>query len=400
MFSDSSTVPPPPVGRPGGDCGSALAHALLKTPARHGILPCLVTAFVVIVQGGCLATSGDGAAARFDLSLSRVFVAEVGGGVKASAWSESRDLLAIGDLEGNVRLVRIGDGREVARRSLAGTDGGGTMIKAIALSPGGDTLYALTNHRSKHGERRSVTSALHVLALPDLDSRERVSFEDEMLSDIEVSGKGDRVVLVGDSVYWARVSEIREVRKLHHEGPRGVRVKLSARGEAYVGTLDGRVCVYDLRNNVLARTWKAHDRAVFGLAIDEKGGRIVTASTDRSARSWSGSTGERIGRLGPPDGPVVSVELSADRTCALALVGIRKCRLVVWSLGSGGAVEVVDTGDYAVRLEVGKDGERVLVVTELGEVAVWRVEGHGPGEPETRPGPDGRGHHDQGRSQR
>ncbi|MBK9755899.1 MAG: hypothetical protein IPO88_20840 [Nannocystis sp.] len=129
---------------------------------------------------------------------------------------------------------------------------------------------------------------------------------------------------------------------------------------------------------------RGHTGSVVDAALSPDGTRVVTASTDGTARVWQVDGGGVPVVLRGHRGPVHSAAFSRDGTRIVTASADGTAR--VWRAdGSGTAVELpgpterADVGDYRhIRsASFSRDGERVLLLPVADGVRIWDAEGRG-----------------------
>ena len=128
---------------------------------------------------------------------------------------------------------------------------------------------------------------------------------------------------------------------------------------------------------------KGHDEAVYSAAFSPDGQRIVTASQDRTARVWDAETGRPIGEpLRGHDDGVWSAAFSPDGQRIVTASYDRTAR--VWDAATGQPIgEPLKGHDEAVySAAFSPDGQRIVTASQDKTVRVWDAASGKPiGEP-------------------
>jgi energy-coupling factor transporter ATP-binding protein EcfA2 len=131
-----------------------------------------------------------------------------------------------------------------------------------------------------------------------------------------------------------------------------------------------------LGSNALRAILRGHDSALTAAAWSPDGKRVLTASTDGTARVWSpDGTGEPVVLKGHA-GAIIAAAWSADS--ARVLTGSEDGTARVWSVDGKGEPVVLKGHDGGVTaVAASPDGKRVLTGSEEGTARVWSVDGKG-----------------------
>ncbi len=124
-----------------------------------------------------------------------------------------------------------------------------------------------------------------------------------------------------------------------------------------------------------------HKGWVDAVALDPRGGRVLTACEDGSARLWAfGPGGPRVERSIEHDQPVNIVAFSPDGT--LALSGSAEGAVKLWGTADGRLRHVFRHGGLIHDIAFSPDGKRVLTASFDHTARLWRVD---TGEPIGKP---------------
>jgi WD40 repeat protein/tetratricopeptide (TPR) repeat protein len=154
---------------------------------------------------------------------------------------------------------------------------------------------------------------------------------------------------------------------------------------------DGRRVV-TASSDKTARVWDAatgqplglpltHQGEVLHAAFSPDGGRVVTASADHTARVWEAATGQPVGPPLVDQGDMLHAAFSPDGRWVATTSGIRTAR--VWEAATGKPVGAALNHQRLVYYAgFSPDGRRVLTASQDGTARVWDA---ATGQPLTAP---------------
>ena len=190
----------------------------------------------------------------------------------------------------------------------------------------------------------------------------------------------------GDIDVWRLPScDLVTTRNVGSDGVTSIAFAPDSRRIGFGGGEGGGAGILDLDTGLI-RALAGHDDAVNDIAFDRGGGRIVTASSDGSARVWDADSGAELRRLMPESGgALLGVALSPDAGVIATGGADGKARL--WDAGTGKQLRVVDAHREGVRwLDFDRSGGRVVTSSDDDTAAEWeaatgrelaRMSGHG-----------------------
>jgi WD40 repeat protein len=115
-----------------------------------------------------------------------------------------------------------------------------------------------------------------------------------------------------------------------------------------------------------------HEGGVNSAVFSADGGRVLTASDDKTARLWEAASGEGLAVLGGHEGGVNSAVFSADGGRVLTASDDGTARL--WEAASGKELAVLRGHEYTVNSAVfSADGGRVLTASNDGTARLWEA---------------------------
>jgi serine/threonine protein kinase len=160
---------------------------------------------------------------------------------------------------------------------------------------------------------------------------------------------------------------------------KGTSIAIEVDGKAMTSTASGQALPADGE----IRQFVGHQGVVFRVALTRDAKRIVSASTDASARVWDTTTGEETGRFEGHASAVYCAALSPDDRHVLSGSGGTPGRdtpegnwsVCLWELESGKALNRLDgRGDSITSIAFDADGRRALIASYNGTVLLWDVE--------------------------
>jgi WD40 repeat protein len=139
---------------------------------------------------------------------------------------------------------------------------------------------------------------------------------------------------------------------------------------------DGTARLSPAEGDAAAVVLRGHEGGVVAAQLSEDGQTILTGSADGTARLWSAATGRQLGVMGGHRDTVRDLALSADG--AIALTGLANASLTRrWSLRNEQTVVLPSeasrpTGGVGVFV-VSRDGTRIAANMANGRTHVWRA---------------------------
>jgi hypothetical protein len=124
----------------------------------------------------------------------------------------------------------------------------------------------------------------------------------------------------------------------------------------------------------LHRTLKGHTNAVRSAAFSPDGRRVVTASSDNTARLWEAGSGKEIAVLKGHVGLVLSAAFSHDGMRVVTASEDKTARL--WEADSGKEITVLEGHtDLVHSAAFSPDGSRVVTASSDATARLWEAEG-------------------------
>jgi WD40 repeat protein len=203
-------------------------------------------------------------------------------------------------------------------------DSGSELVYDSAISP--NYKFAVTASR-RPPRTRAISRVLdldaHVWNLETHKSVQDLK-EESRVTKVEYSPKGTYVLTAStngtahlwrtsETSDWTKVRELKPSEVKGDEDPGSILAAAFDPDEKYVVTAQstGNVLVWDVFTGKNIRTIKAHDKGVTSVAFNATGDRLVTTSSDATARVWT-IEGKNISTLGGHLGEVLSAEFNRD----------------------------------------------------------------------------------------
>jgi WD40 repeat protein len=128
--------------------------------------------------------------------------------------------------------------------------------------------------------------------------------------------------------------------------------------------------IWDARTGAALAVLSAHGRTVKSAAYSPDGTRIVTASTDKTARIWDARTGAALAVLSGHGGLVWSAAYSPDGTRIVTASGDKTAR--IWDARTGAALTVLSGhGGEVYSAAYSPDGMRIVTASDDQTARIW-----------------------------
>ncbi|OUL37663.1 hypothetical protein BV372_01505 [Nostoc sp. T09] len=297
--------------------------------------------------------------AKSDLRKS-VFT-ETFGSILSVAFSHNRELLATGDANGEIRLWRVADGRQILAcqtyigwvRSVAfspddktlasGSDdktvrcwdvttgkcrltlhGHEDFIRSVAFSPDGKTLASGSDDKTVRCW--DVTTGKCRLTLHGHEDFVRsVSFSPD--------GKTVASASIDTTVRFWDVSTGKCYQTLKHDDCVSS-IAFSPDGKTLVtGSDDQKVRLWDVSSSICVKTFTGHSGRVWSVAFSPDGKTLASGSDDQKVRLWDANSGECLKLLAGHSGRVWSVAFNSLGNVLLSGSDDQMMRL--WDVSTG-----------------------------------------------------------------
>jgi WD40 repeat protein len=298
--------------------------------------------------------------------------------------------VAAGLADGTVKLLAVADAKET--KSLAAHK---AAVSGLAFTPKGDVLFSAGGDKVVQGwalpdgtpqARFELESPITALAL----SRDGALLAAAGAKSVKVWGLPNAKVVAS----WTSPAEVGGIAL----SPDKARVALAGADKlARVYEIDGRlvesfphdgpvqaIAFIDPKRLVTgstdktARLWnsallwhKASAGPVRRAVFSPKGDQVLSAGDDKTIRVWNVPDGKEVKVLPAPEGAVTQLSLSADGT-RLASAGADKA-VKVWALADGKVIATLPIAGPATALVLSPNGQRVAVAPAEGKECPVRV---------------------------
>ncbi len=324
--------------------------------------------------------------------------------VSALAVDRQREIIATGDIDGNLRLSSASTGKEIARlRSHS------IRINSLCFTPDGKRLASATgNSPSEPGEIQlwSTLQGMPVMQLQDSIGTRQMEFD----------STGTNLVTLDliNNITIRRCSKSGSARAVDaHEGVVTSIGLCSDNRTLFTAGSDNKVAFWRPDSNRPSATWlnscpitiaknipeshmiaiadaegglslvdsitgskhfsiSAHSECICGLAVSPDGATLATTCTDRTARLWNLKDQSRSAILLGHQDAVLCAEW-IGRTGLIAL-GSGDGLVSVWNAQERGHIQSISPdGGQILALAATSDGNHIGVADASGNISIWRV---------------------------
>jgi WD40 repeat protein len=151
---------------------------------------------------------------------------------------------------------------------------------------------------------------------------------------------------------------------------RGARIDLALPSGAVAASPAAAALTAALAQANWRHTLTGHSGPVRSVAFSRDGSRIVTSSSDRTARIWDAATAKEIAVLRGHDGTVRSAAFSPDRSRIVTASLDTTAR--IWDAASGKQIAVLRGHDGSVySAAFSPDGSRIVTASRDGTARIW-----------------------------
>lgn len=138
---------------------------------------------------------------------------------------------------------------------------------------------------------------------------------------------------------------------------------------AIIALMDGTVQIWGIRGvHKLQRTLQCHSEALFGIAVNA--GKLVTCSSDKTAKVWDWNSGEELHCLRGHEGYVRCVAITPDGSRVVTASDDETAR--VWDMRTGAEIWVLRGHTaYVCAVAVSPDGKYTITGSFDKTVRMW-----------------------------
>jgi WD40 repeat protein/class 3 adenylate cyclase len=135
--------------------------------------------------------------------------------------------------------------------------------------------------------------------------------------------------------------------------------------------IDAEAALYDaISSHREIAVLRGHEESVLYVAYSPDGGRLVSASSDRTARIWDVETGSELAVLRGHEGAVRAAAFSPDGRRIVTASADKTARL--WNTQDGAEMSILEGHDLPVRhARFSPDGRRIMTASDDGTTLLW-----------------------------
>ncbi|MCC5631922.1 AAA family ATPase [Nostoc sphaeroides CHAB 2801] len=253
-------------------------------------------------------------------NLAQSVFAETFGGVLSLAFSPNQKLLAIGDMNSEIRLYQVGDWKQL-NIFRGHTD----WVSAIAFNHDGSILAS-----GSEDQTIKLWNVITGQCLNTLQGHEQGIWSLVFSSDgkLLVSGSDDKTV----KIWNVPNGQCLKTLQGHQNMVRAVVLNPDNKVLAS-GSVDKTLKLWDVSTGQCLRTLQEHDEGIWSVAISPNGCILASASGDKTVKLWDIKTGKCLMTLQGHSGWVISVAFSRDGQTVAS--GSWDQTVKLWNVSSG-----------------------------------------------------------------
>jgi WD40 repeat protein len=224
--------------------------------------------------------------------------------------------------------------------------------------------------------RWMVTGTAGTMTIFDAQRWERLKIVGEASTDLHCTllfEEGAATVLHSTASGLSRWSIPGGQRLTHATHKPHVRLIPSPDGRSLLEHDERGAALTDLATLKRRATLEGHQGRIMDAAFSPDGAQLITASTDNTARIWSGTSGEPLLTLRGHTSWVFSAALVQDGDQPVAVTGGRDGMLRQWSLPGGTARSILPNHDSFERLTLSRDWSKLIIQRDEHR-EIWRID--------------------------
>ncbi|NER39153.1 MAG: NACHT domain-containing protein [Oscillatoria sp. SIO1A7] len=292
-------------------------------------------------------------------NLSESFFAKTFDDVYSVAFSPDGKLLATGHDNGEVRLSRAIDGKQI--QTLQGHS---NSVWSVAIAPDGNTLASGSSDNTikiwdlKSGEclqtlQGHSSSVRSVAIAPDGNTL--------------ASGSSDNTIKIWD----LKSGECLQTLQGHSSSVRSVAIAPDGNTLAS-GSSDNTIKIWDLKSGECLQTLQGHSSSVRSVAIAPDGNTLASGSDDETIKIWNVGSGECLKTLQGHSSSVWSVAYAPDGKTLAS--GSDDETIKIWNVGSGECLKTLQGhSNWVWSVAIAPDGKTLASGSDDNTIKIWNV---------------------------
>lgn len=296
--------------------------------------------------------------------------------IQALAVSPDGRTIAVGTVDGHIRLIAVEDGKE--RADLKGPP---VPVNDVAYLPDGSRLVTA----SSDGKVR-IWPGVESTKEEAGDVEPRVlNGSDKPLQALAILSEGRTIAAAGDDgkVRFWDVDAVEPSRTLDAHSSPILSMAVGPRGDRLLtGSADATAKLIDVASGTVRFTLSSHHGAVNAVAFGDGGDRLLTAGADGGVKVWESATGQGViafGHAGPKDQPIQPLLKVIASTDGRIVTASADKTIKSWTY-EGAWSERTPLGPHTSRvlaLDFHPDGTLLAVgagePSRSGEIKIWEV---------------------------
>jgi len=281
------------------------------------------------------------------------------GSILAVAFSPNGEWLATGDVNGEVRVWRIVDGKQMV--TLRGHT---AWIRSVAFSPDGPILVS-----------GSEDQTIRIWEISEVENGKLVKTlqHNHRVRSIAFSANGQRLVSGSDdcTVKLWNTQDWQCLHTLKHEDF-VLAVAISPDGQIVAGADDDEVVVlWNARDGQCLKILSGHEDSILSVAFSHDGQLLASGSEDKTVRLWNVSTGQCVNTLTGHSSWIWSVAFNSNNILAS---GSADHTVRLWDIQSGQCLNTLQGHTNDVRsVAFSPEGKTLATGSDDKTMKLWEV---------------------------